>query len=71
MISDELLKAFRLAINMEAEAAKFYADMANKAKDPVLQDLLRQFAAEEKVHQTKLNELYYNFLLDQAPPEAR
>ncbi len=42
------------AIEREDEAQLFYLDLAQKAKSPVIRDLLEGFAAEEMGHKLKL-----------------
>lgn len=53
-----LYKAFKLAIDKEHEAAKFYADLASRVTDEELKNLLAGFATEEKKHFDRLTELY-------------
>ena len=53
-----LLAAFRLAIDKEIEAAKFYADLARNTDDPEMKTLFQRFANEEQLHADEFEELY-------------
>jgi rubrerythrin len=53
-----LLQAFRIAIDNEVEAARFYGDLAGKADDPEMKKLFQRFVREEESHRDSLTELY-------------
>lgn len=53
-----LLAAFRIAIDKEEEASRFYTELADQADDPEMQKLFRQFAIDEAAHSDSLKELY-------------
>lgn len=58
MDKESLFKAFKIAIEREYEAKKFYADIAEKVNDKELKELFKTFAAEETRHFEKLQSLY-------------
>ena len=45
------------AISREQEAHKFYMDLAQKVKNPYLKKEVENFAAEEKIHKAKLDNI--------------
>ena len=53
-----LFKAFKIAIDREYEARKFYSDIAEQVDDEKLKKLFRTFAAEESGHLEKLESIY-------------
>jgi rubrerythrin len=64
-----LLEAFRIAIDKEEEAARFYTDLAEQTVDPELQRLFGRFANEEALHSENLKVLYGS-LRDTVPPKT-
>lgn len=53
-----LFKAFKIAIEKEAEANAFYLDMARQIGDPDLKKIILDFADHEYRHKETLMELY-------------
>jgi rubrerythrin len=53
-----LLEAFRMAIDKEEEARKFYTELAERADDPAMKQLLQRFASDERGHAQSLQDLY-------------
>lgn len=53
-----LFKAFKIAMEKEDEAIKFYSDLASKIEDEELKELFADFADEEARHFERLSELY-------------
>ena len=51
---DSVDKILDFAINNEEEAAAFYNDLADKLKQPAMQQVFREFAKEEEGHKQKL-----------------
>ncbi len=45
------------AISREQQAYKFYMDLAQKVNNPHLKEEIEKFAAEEKMHEAKLNDI--------------
>ncbi len=63
----ELLAAFRIAINREAETERSYVTLAAQTDDPAAQKLFRRFARDERSHRENLQKLYAS-LRDTVPP---
>lgn len=51
-----LKEALELAVKDEAEAIKFYTNLAGEAADPETRLMLEQIAREEEGHYKRLNE---------------
>ena len=51
-----LKEALELAVKDEAEAIKFYKNLAGEAADPETRLMLEQIAREEESHFNRLNE---------------
>jgi len=58
MDRNSLLATFRIAIDREEEAARFYKELVEKADDPEVKKLFQQFAFDETSHRESLKGLY-------------
>jgi rubrerythrin len=55
---NEYKDVIKFAMANEVEAQKFYADAAEKLRNPALKKMFAQFAEEEKRHREILKEIY-------------
>ena len=67
MDRQSLLAAFRIAIDKEEEAIRFYKDLAEKADDPEMKKLFQRFSLDETSHFESLKDLY-RALRETVPP---
>lgn len=58
MDRESLFRAFKIAIDREYEAKKFYTDIAEQVDEKELKELFKSFAAEETKHFEKLQSIY-------------
>ena len=63
MILNEYKDVFKFAMANEVEAQKFYADAADKLRDPNLKKMFGQFSEEEKKHREILKGIYISNLI--------
>jgi len=63
MILNEYKDVIKFAMANEVEARKFYADAADKLRDPNLKKMFGQFAEEEKKHREILKGIYISILI--------
>jgi rubrerythrin len=67
MDRQSLLAAFRIAIDNEEEAARFYTELAEKSDDSEMKKLFLRFAIDESSHSDSLKDLY-RALRETVPP---
>ncbi len=63
MILNEYKDVIKFAMANEVEAQKFYADAADKLRDPNLKKMFGQFSEEEKKHREILKGIYISNLI--------
>ena len=60
----EYKELIKFAIANEVEAEKFYADAAERLRDPHLKQMFEQFSREEKRHREILKEIFVSNRID-------